>query len=513
MIEMSGRKFVVLALGVLLAACGGGEKKADHTLRIARPADATSLDPAVTLQVGDMAILGLVYSRLTKLSRGNAPEGDLAQSWSTSPDGLAWTFKLRDGVLFDDGSKVTAAAVKFSLERIVAVGRGPSQGTFWLKSVEAPDPRTVRLHLTMPFPPLATLLAMPTASIVNPNVMAHAKGGDHAVGWLTDHTAGSGPYRVVRWDRDQRIVLEANPHAPGPRYFDKVVFAVTPDAAARRVQLGRGDIDIGEAVAGTEAEAFRKLDGVRVVDLPAGNLLTYLTLNNMRAPFNDIRVRQAVAKAIDYDGLIHGILDNAAEALSGPIPKGVPGYDAALPAPRRDLEGAKALLRAAGHGDGLHIKLATGRISASVQAIQSNLRDAGIAVELEQLAPGAFDARRAGGDFDMLVDSWSVDFPDPWIVMNFLFSSATRGAGGNPGGYADSAVDNLLNRAQVEPDLAKRANLYREAQRRVVAAQPIVLLYSPRSAVAMRSDLAGFAFNAFQPSFYNVADMSRSGPP
>ncbi len=460
-----------------------------------------------------MAILGLVYSRLTKLARGNAPEGDLAQSWSTSPDGLTWTFKLRDGVLFGDGSKVTAAAVKFSLERIVAVGRGPSQGTFWLKSVEAPDPRTVRLHLTMPFPPLATLLAMPTASIVNPAVMAHAKGGDHAVGWLTDHTAGSGPYRVVRWGPRPAHRAGSQSACPGAALFRQghlrrhARCGGAPRAARprrHRHQRGRGR---------TEAEAFRKLDGVRVVDLPAGNLLTYLTLNNTRAPFNDLRMRQAVAKAIDYDGLIHGILDNAAEALPGPIPKGVSGYDVSLPVPKRDLEGAKALLRSAGHGGSLHIKLATGRISASVQAIQSNLRDAGITVELDQLAPGAFDARRAGGDFDMLVDSWSVDFPDPWIVMNFLFSSATRGAGGNPGGYSDPAVDDLLNRAQVEPNLAKRANLYREAQRKVVAAQPIVLLYSPRAAVAMRADLTGFAFNAFQPSFYNVADMSRSGPP
>ena len=135
-----------------------------------------------------------------------------------------------------------------------------------------------------------------------------------------------------------------------------------------------------------------------------------------------MRVRQAIAKAIDYQALRDKILNHNATLLNGLIPPGVPGYDPKLPEPRRDLAGAKALLTQAGYAKGIDVTMAVGQVGPVAQLIQSNLGDAGVRLTLQRLAPSAFDDARTSGAFDILYDGWVMDFPDPFIFLNLAFS-------------------------------------------------------------------------------------------
>lgn len=211
---------------------------------------------------------------------------------------------MRRTARFADGTPVDANAVVYSFNRLLAIGEGPADSFPTLAKVEAVDDYTVRFTLSEPFAPFLLTLANNGAAIINPRLEEYAQGGDLGRGYLAEHTMGSGPYQVERWDKDQQIRLVPNPYYDGPApAFRMVVFQVIKDPSARRLQLERGDIDIAEALPLDQLERLRNMPGIRVEDHPSLRV-TYLYLNNRRAPLNDPRVRQAISYAVDYDAII-----------------------------------------------------------------------------------------------------------------------------------------------------------------------------------------------------------------
>jgi peptide/nickel transport system substrate-binding protein len=510
---VTGRLVAFGFLSLSLLGCNQERPADTTTLVIARAGDNVSLDPAVSVGSSDGTIIALCYQRLTAIdptSPDGAVVGDLAQSWSASADGMEWTFHLKPDVRFASGNPVTASDVVGSFERIGKIGRSPAQGMFWLKSADAPDPRTVRFKLNLPFPVLPKILTLTSGSVVDMKAVQSHLAQDLGTAWLSENCAGSGAYRLDSWQRGQRLTMVTNTNsAMAHPHFDKVVFKIIPDASSRRAQIERGDVDLIDGIGAAEAEHYAQAQGLSLARSPASNTLAYLTLNNTRAPLNDVRVRKAIAESIDYQAIRDKVLRGNAIVMRELIPKGIPGFDPGIAEPTRDLAGARALLKESGHADGIDVTMLVGEAGPVAELIQSNLAEAGIRLHLLRLAPAALDTARATGDFDIIYDGWILDFPDPFIFLNLAFSSPKSGGVGNFSHYENAQVEGLLQAAMISADSGRRTSLYRQAQSLIMADQPIVPLFSPVTIFAYRSALTGVRVNPYQPNYLDIVDISR----
>lgn len=274
---------VLLGLTVLTAAgCGGGSSSSGgsgsnipkNTMAVGISVDLGSLDPAVTMDNKHWQVTYPAYERLVryKVENGKAStevEGSLAKSWTVSDDGLVWTFKLDPGHKFSDGTPVDAAAVKFSMERTIAIGKGPSEYFKMVKSIEAPDPETVVITLDRPFAPFLSSLAVNGAGIVNPKVMEHEENGDRGSNYLATHTMGSGAYELKEIVPGQKITLELNPNYSGKKpAIEHVVFNVVKDPSAQRLQLEKGDLDIAQGLPLDQIEQMKSNPDIHIYEDP-----------------------------------------------------------------------------------------------------------------------------------------------------------------------------------------------------------------------------------------------------
>ena len=511
------RRTALLLCLVLVGGCAE-QREYSGVLVIGKSGDMTTLDPAATPFNNDYSVITLAYEQLLAfVVKDGQPtgevSGELAESWESDDSGKVWTFKLRHGHFFDDGSPVTSAAVKFTFERILRVGRSPAQTVrAWLKEIEVLDDHRFRIHLNDVYPFIQSLLALTNASIVNPAVMQHAIEGDNATAWLSEHTAGSGPYRLVRWDRGERLTMGPNPHAASkPRQFDRIVFRVIPDAAARRVQLEKGDLDIMEGVTQRWAARLDALEDVEVITAPSFEIY-HVWINTQRPPLDDVKLREALRKAVDYQGIIANLLEGNAAAMRGVLLPGIPGYDPGLPLNARDLAGAKRRLSESGYESGTRLGLITGAPDPGsiAETLQSNFADIGVHLDLLPHHATAYQSKLSSGDFDMALGGWYVDFPDPWALMNYMFVKRTLGEGGNYSFYVNERVDDLLTRAASTVNPETRIRMYRDAQRIIDEESPVIFLYAVNGLLALREDLEGLNYNMSQQLIYNAADMYRA---
>ena len=508
----------LFSLTLLLAACvPSAPKRADVKTEvvIAIPGDPVSLDPANTISSFDFAFLDMTYQQLTGIdatSANGTVVGELAKSWTIAPDRMSWTFVLNAGQRFDDGTPVDAEAVRYSIDRIRAIGRGADQGLFWLKSVDVLDASTVRFNLTQPFSAVATYLALPNFSILNPRIVKmHEKGDDKGLAWLGENTAGSGIYRLSQWRRGEALTLEANPNsATKPKQFTRVTFAVIPNEGTQRLQLEKGDIDFTYGLGAAQAETYRALKGVTISKAPFTMEMKFLTLNTQRPALKDRRIRQAIAFAIDYDALRSKILKGNAIGIDGMLPANVPGGNIGLPRQTRDLSKARALLAEAGYSPEKPLQLMVTAYGPVSEFVQAQLKEAGLNVVLQRLAPSAIEATRASGNFDFFYDGWVMDVPDPALFFNFAFSERYISSGVNASRFTDPDVEAKLAAAMSEPDAEKRASLYRAVELRLLEERPIVMLFATPPIAAHRSTLAGIRMNPYQTSYLNIQDWTRT---
>jgi peptide/nickel transport system substrate-binding protein len=521
---MSRRSVTTLAIVCLALGLLGGP--AVHAavpakvLVIGKSADPQTLDPHVTMDNNDWTITYPAYQRLvryqTVAGKGTTNVvGELAKSWTVSPDKLTWTFKLKPGNAFADGTPVDAAAVKFSFDRLLKLGKGPSEPFQALTSVTPVDSHTVQFHLKKPFAPFLFTLANDGAAVINPKVMAHATNGDMAQGWLAEHTAGSGAYRLVSWEKGQRLIMKPNPHYHGDKpFFTRVIVRIVPDASARRLQLEHGDLDIAELLPADQLNALKKETGRGVVVREYPSLkVTYLYLNNKKAPLDNVKVRRAIIDAVDVKSIIDGILYGEGKPMNGPIPDGMWGYDPSIKPVHRNVAEARKLLKSAGdeHPNlSFNFSEADPNWPTIALAVQANLADAGIRVKLEKFANATYRDRLGKGDFDIAIGNWSPDFADPYMFMNYWFDSSNGGLAGNRSFYSNPEVDKLVRAATVAASQAERLKLYRQAQKIVVRDAAYVYLFQKNSQIAMRKNVKGFVFNPMLELIYNVDEMSKT---
>lgn len=509
-----------LLLGLLCSAMSLGAWQAasaataQDTLVIGKPADPQTLDPAVTFDNNDWTITYPSYQRLVSYKTDGDKSstevtGDLAESWTVSPDNLVWEFKIKPGNKFDDGTAVDAAAVKFSFDRLMTMKQGPS-GAFPEDMVVAViDPQTIRFTLKTPFAPFLFTLAHNGASIVNPLV---ANKGAETNAWLSSHTAGSGPFRLTNWQKGQSITMEPNPHFAGPKpAFKTVILKTIAEPSVRRLQLERGDLDIIEDMPEDQLGALGGKPGVVVRDFPSLRV-TYLYLNNKKGPLTDVNARRAITEAVDYNGIVKGILKDKAKLLNGPIPDGMWGYDSSLPVMKQDMAAAKNSLAKAPQKI-TNLNYMYSDKDANWEPIgltlQAALAPLGINLKLEKTANATLRERVGQADYDIAVGTWSPDFADPYMFMNFWFDSKMQGLQGNRSFYSNPEVDKLIREAAAVSDTAKRIELYQTAQKKVLDDSVYAYLYQKSYSLPMRDSVKGYVFNPMLEQVFNLGSMSK----
>jgi peptide/nickel transport system substrate-binding protein len=517
---LRGHRAAALSAVILAAAFAAAPLRAAETdtLVIGKSGDPDNLDPAVTVTNNSWTATYPAYERLVKFKVENGKgstdvEGDLAKSWTASPDGKVYTFTLADGHRFADGSPVDAKAVKFTFDRVLKLKKGPYESYDQIATVEAVDPHTVRFTLKAPFAPFIAALVDDGGSIVNPAVMQHETNGDMGQAYLADHTMGSGAFQVASWEKGQQIVMVPNPHYAGHKpAFKKVVIKIVKEASARRLQLEKGDLDIAEDIPVDQLQALRKEKGIKVVDEPSF-YVTYLYLNNTHKPLDNVKVRQALSYAIDYKGIINGIMLGHATQMRGPIPEGMWGHDPSVMQYHYDPKKAKALLAEAGVKN-----LKLGYLYAKTDpnweplglVVQQELGALGIKVDLQEFAYPMMRDKLNKGDFDIAVGNWTPDYADPSMFMNFWFDSKLKGLPGDRAFYSNPKVDELIRKADVTPDQAERTKLYQAAQKIVVEEAPYILLFQRNYQFAMRSDVKGYVYNPMLLQIWNLDTMSKT---
>ncbi len=485
-------------------------------LVIGKAADPQTLDPAVTIDNNDWTVTYPAYQRLVKYKtedgKGSTDvEGDLAEKWQASDDGKTWTFTLHNNAQFDDGTPVTAEAVKLSFERLLRIKQGPSEAFPASLKIDAVDPTTVRFTLSEPFAPFLHTLANDGASIINPTVLkAHA--ADDARGYLAEHTAGSGAFKLQRWQKGQQLILVPNPHFSGPApAFKRVSVKIIGESAARRLQVTKGDVDIADALPVDQFAALKKEGKVAVNDYPALRV-TYLYLNNSKPPMNQVDLRRAVSWATDYQGMVKGILGGNGKQMRGPIPEGMWGYDANAMQYSFDLDKAKsALEKVASKPSSLTFLYSDSDPNWEPIALstQANLQKLGIGVKLEKLANATMRERIGKGDYDIAIGNWSPDFADPYMFMNYWFESDKKGLPGNRSFYSNPQVDALLKKAVSTTDQTARTQDYQAAQKRVIDEAAYVYLFQKNYQVAVNKEVKGYVFNPMLEQIFNIAEMHK----
>ncbi len=468
-----------------------GEPQYGGTLTLADLSDGQSLDPHVVTDAASMRYIENMYNTLFRYKNGTYGEleGDLVKDYTISEDGKVYTFNLHEGVLFHNGDELTSEDVKYSIERIIDKEVRAAQFAS-IESIETPAPNTVVFNLSEPVAPLLTFLAYPVNAIVNQTVVEENGGS------LDNADAGSGPFKLVEWKKDQALTLEKNENyfKEGKPYLDKVVWRSIPDETSRTTALRNKEIDIVLQVSPKDVALLGKEEGLKVESV-TGTYWEYLGLNVTEGPLADKKVRQAIAWAIDREALNNVIKFGQASVLTnGPIPPGHWAHNEEAVYPNRDLEKAKALLKEAGYENGLSLTLKTSPNKPQVQAgqvIKQQLEEVGINVELLSQEKSVFFEALGKKDFEMAVVGW-VGFVDPdEFLYNIFYTDKLY----NQQGYSNKELDALLDQGRTTMDQNERAEIYKKAQTIIAEDAPMVFLYANPQTSAMVESVQGFDVN------------------
>ncbi|TPJ57653.1 ABC transporter substrate-binding protein [Mesorhizobium sp. B2-6-1] len=510
----SRRAFLAMGAGGLsLPFLGGGRVLAagKDTLVVASGADAVTLDPGVSFDGQSPLLWRGVYESLFDYKADTLEFAPLlAESYTVSEDKKTYTLKIRQGVKFTDGEAFNAAAVKFNIERQIKIKQGIAFALGPIISIETPDEFTVVLQLSAPSDGfLSAFAALDTVKMISPKAIRdNEKDNDSAQAWLRDNMVGTGPYKMHSYTQSQQAVLERNAdywRGWDGDHFQRIIVKYVHEASTERLVLEQGEVDVALFLPDDVVESLEGKPGLVITDVPSYNLY-YLALNCKKGPTADPKVRRAIAYGFNYDAFIKDILRGKAKQAHGPIPSTFVGFAPDTPVYTYDIEKAKALLAEAGHpGGGFKLKYTyeTGYFWKRPlgELFQSNMKDLGIEVEIQELSPAAWAGLLSNPDtaehcYGVV---WWPTLATPYDYMWSLFHTAAQGnAGYNWGYYSNPEVDKLLDAGTIEPDEKKRFELYAKAQKLLVADSPALFIYEKNYRLPMSDKLKGFVFNGMR---------------
>ncbi|MDG2407259.1 MAG: ABC transporter substrate-binding protein, partial [Paracoccaceae bacterium] len=463
----------VLVIGALSLTAGRVAAQESTTLVIAVPSDPAGLEPGINRAepIGSEIILNMFDTLVAWTPPSfDSLEGRLATDWSISEDGKTFAFNLRDDVSFTDGTPFNAEAVKFSLERAIEMNSYVKATLGLIESIDTESANEVVFTLSRPYPAFLSILAQPQSAIVSPTAVETMGEG------FAEAPVGTGPFILRDYTADTRVVLDANPdYFRGAPKMSRLIYRIIPEASTRRLELENGGVDIIQQAgqlsspATEEIAAFSQNPNIQILQ-SASQIIRQLEFNNSNpdSRFNDLRVRQAIVHAIDYDGLLEGVFGGTADRIYGPLTSNSWAFNAAMKdsAPKYDPEKAKELLVEAGVDPAdLSAKLYSfqGSLWGAVATfVQANLADIGVDIEIAQTEFPSYRALHTAGEFELALDGrqpWYND-PDAHITIGYL--SSLKNSAMTFRMSDDEELDALIIKAQGEADMEERKALYGE---------------------------------------------------
>jgi peptide/nickel transport system substrate-binding protein len=504
---------------LLLAACTPtgtgtgsptpGASAAAKVLRMARNAEPFS--PFVPWQIDDNPALFIsvnVYDTLLRTTKdGTSVEAGLATKWESSADGLTWTFTLKDGLKFSDGSAMKASDVKASLD----MARGGEKSAWKdvyvaIKEITAPDDKTVKIALKQPYAPLLSVLAM-FSSAVLPEAMAKAtdtKDYDNALAWKTK---GTGAYYSEGWKKGDPIILKRNPNYwKGTPALDQVRIEYIPDDNTRVLKLQGGETDVVDFVPFSQIAALNTQQGLKAQTFGIQQS-EFIILNTSKPPLNDVKVRQALNYATDKDAIIKNVHFGQATFMNSPIPQGT-YYDKSLLGYPYDIEKAKALMAqssgAAGFKMDMQVRTGNTNFANIAVIVKEAWAKLGVTVDIQTLDTAVVRTNYRAGDYMSTPSAWTNDMNDPTEIVNY----AMRG-GASPFAYwtryNNPDLNGKIDKADLEQDVAKRQAAYSEIQKIYLDAAPLVFIAYLGASAGWRTNVDGFFIDGL--SYYRFEDV------
>lgn len=502
------------------------------SVTLALGTDADTLDPHKTLNFSAICAYNNIFDSLVGITADRGYEGILAKSWEISEDGLEYTFHLRDGILFHDGSPFNADAVKFSFDRVMdPATKSPSASTLAaLEETVVIDPLTVKLVLNAPYSPFLTYISSTYygGAIVPPGAV-QAMGDDFG-----RNPIGTGPWKFKEWISGERITMVRNDsyqnhHSyvenKGAPHLDELTVTFIPESETQVLAFETGEIQIMQTPP-AEVSHFQENPDYQVIVPTSATAATFLEFAMVeiapgqfgaqwKPPFDDLRARQAVAYALDIDSIIENVLYGLAIRLYGPMESGLFAYKPEIEefGYHYDPEKAKALLDEAGwiaDGDGARTKngekfeiqlwcWTDNAMEKVAQVIQNQLAQVGISAQVQTLETGTFLATVLDSPANLALSGRGS--PEPDVLRSLIDSDYNLITY-----YQDEPYLDLVTRASVTSDLDERTELYFEAQKRMLADCAWVPLWSAVTAMSVR-DVKGFKTIPLSENVYCYEDM------
>jgi len=496
------------------AAAGGG-----GTLVVAIGADPGHLNPAITTSGATHTAAELLYNGLVGLDENLEPVPELAESWEIQDGGATYTFRLREGVVWHDGTPFTSADVKFTFEEALLKLHARTRASLGpaLEAIETPDPLTVVFRFRQPYAPLLQQLDVTEAPILPRHIY---QGSDPAENPANLEPVGTGPFAFVSYTPDAEIRLKRNEAywRPGLPRLDEVVLRVIPETGTQVIELESGGVDWIWNVPGPDQE---RLDSDPRIELlqtdrnPGGaNCIMTMSFNLERPILADVRLRRAIAQAIDRPQFVERVLFGQGRVAEAPISSGIAwAHASGLPMPAFDPAAANELLDEIGWvraGEGTRVAQGVADVADGTplgldflhfpsfarygELLRAQLAEVGIDLTLRPLDPPVFaETVFTARDFDTNVISYC-NGTDPEIGVRRMFDSAQIGPVpfSNAAAYRNEQVDALFDEAARTLELPARGALYRQIQEQVVADLPYLWLVETSSVRAYRLPCQGF---------------------
>ena len=496
-------KLFLLAFVVFIAACGnagdsgeGGAGEGDSgssELIVANGADPVTFDIQATNDQATTRVARQIYDTLIIQTNDLELVPGLATEWEEVEENL-FEFKLREDVVFHNGEPFTAEDVAYTINRAVESPTiGHIVGSIDPATIEVVDDHTIRIGTNDTFGPFLTHLTHPAVGILNEKAVEEA-GDDYGI----SVAVGTGPFEFVEWVADTHVVAERFEDYWGDApELERIEFRTIADPSVRLIELESGTIDIAYDIAPSDIPAVEDNGDLTLINTP--NLGSeYLGLNVKNdTPIRDVKVRQAIAHAVDVEAIIETVYMNVGSQMAGPINELVFGYNEDLEPIPYDVEAAKELLAEAGYeGGGFTLSLYVGdnsqeRIRVS-QVVSEALAQIGITVEVVQMEWGAFLDSAAQGEPDMFLLGWTTVTTDADYGMYPLFHSNSFGEAGNRTFYENARVDELLDLGRYTSDQEKRLEYYHEVQEIINEEVPWVFLQTRENVTGIRNSVKGF---------------------
>jgi len=492
---------LTVALTLALAVAPGLAAAPATTLVLVRGGDSLTLDPARASDSESTMVAGQICEGLVRTKDGGLQvEPALAESWTLSPDGREWTFRIRPGVRFHDGSPMNAQAAAIAIMRQVdpahpfhAPGMNTAKSLYeHVAGAEALDDSTLRIRLTKPSASLLYYLAGFQAPILSP--LALAKWGAE----IGSHPVGTGPFKFAEWRRGESITLVRNADYWGgaPR-LERLVIRTIQSAGARFMEFQTRRADAVTGIPPSDLPLLEKMPGVQLLRV-AGLNIAYLAINTQRGNFRKAGVRRAVSLALDREALTRLVYGSAGLAAGSVLPPALldTGFAAAEPHARGDLALARRLLAQEGLAKGFEVSLQVMDIPRPylpeprrmAQAIRQALAGVGIRVRIVTVPWARYVAVGSRGEHDLCLTGWTYDSPNPHEFLRYKLGWDSRG---NYALWKNEAFQALVNQAEASRDEGVRNGLFRQAVRLVAAEVPIVPLAHARDTVALRQGIKG----------------------